>query len=307
MSLRESPHDGAHWIENDSLIQIAVESREAHFNCWIDVSDNSKQITLDALNAGDYYFKANFNPESINSVPQVAEFRHLIGPISPGFTQRLSPLTLAQMARRNLHPSNVRLLLQTQRQQPRIGWLRRQRTKHKKWDAHFVATYYPTRHDEQNEFRLEVMERLQHATAIHAEFGFYNVNDDAPSRFKRFAIPRTSRRSHLSNIAQSRAAVYVQGPHRALSFKFGEHLALGVAVIGQQLANNTDKLMALPYFEQQYFADSPRELVSVLVDSLKHPDRLLQMGTSNANTFDTLLSPHVAASNVLQLALQETV
>jgi len=306
LTLRDSRYHRADWANSDFLIQLEIESSEERFDAWIDVSDSPDHFVPEALAAGAYYFKVNFNSNSIDRIPQAAKFRHRIIPINPGFTLMLPPFTLINLASCNLRMNDLRLLLRAQRRQPRIDWLRAQRTKKKKRDVHFVATYYPSKHDEQNEFRLEVMERLQHETSIHAELGFYNVDDDAPSRFKRFAIARTSRRKHLVDIAQSRAAVYVQGPHTALSFKFGEQLALGVTVIGQKLANNTRNLMQLAFFDEQYLADSPSDIVSNLATGLKHPDHFETVGARNARTFDESLSPITTALNVLQPAMQVT-
>ena len=179
-----------------------------------------------------------------------------------------------------------------------LSYFTKLRSTPKQYDIHFVVSYWGPVHEEANEFRLELMERLHRVPGLKVFTGFAS-KEPLPGRFEKYRTEFTDLRTHLRRLARSRIAVYVRGMHECLSYKFAQHLGLGLPVVGQRLVMDQAWLCELPHFEAQYAYDDAAALVARIAELVERPEEQAALGAANARTFDTCLTPAACMGQAL--------
>lgn len=280
-----------------------MSGSEDYYFC-IDVGDHDLGLHLPALQRVKFYFKVNYNPDCFMRDPTLLAHAHKIHPILPFFPLR-STKSLGQAPR--LLPCrpmawSFRSVLRRTIDTPRIptmGTVKRLRGGSKSCDVFFLTTYYPGQlHEAAMEFRYKLMEELDRQHFARSVYGFAS-RKELPEPFSRYCVNRLSLSEYLRGLASSRVAIYVRGLWECISFKFGQYLALGLPIVGQTILNNRESLVSLPYFDEQFAFDDPRDIVLQAAAMLRHSDKRSLLGESNAYVFDRMLSPESVVANAL--------
>jgi len=274
----------------------------------IDRSDHSTNFKnegyiIPILETVKYYFKANYNATAIDDDPNIKKYRDKIIPIGPSF-----PLHLENML--NFMPrifpgknnnwtfkeSKDRINLMFRN--PRLNYLKRLRDTETDLDIFFVLPYYPNQ-IKLNEYRFEVMKALHKLGKTNSIIGFAPTQK-LPPNHQYFEQPVYEMRTYFRNLARSKVAIYVRGPHDGISSKLGQLLALGKPIIGQTISNNKELYYQNPFFDEQFAYDDPEEIAKHVHELLHDPEKAASYAESNANTFDTRFSPEVTASKIIE-------
>jgi hypothetical protein len=162
-----------------------------------------------------------------------------------------------------------------------------------------VMLYYDqSHHREQSRFRTQVMRALAERRHLKTSVGFVSRNP-LPRDAADLKHPRLDMWTYLEQLARSKVAIYVRGPHDGISSKFGQLMALGKPIVGQSLANNRERLYGFPSIERQFAFDEPEALVARVDDLLQQPEELDRLARSNATIFDRYLNPKAIVTELL--------
>ncbi len=284
--------------EQPALALFEFEDDSERFLFCIDGYDDPDYYNDEALHACRYYFKINRRP----TAP-----RGNVLPINPCFPIRppMGALTrlncryglLSGISRSSRRQSTLRYWADNRS----LAWFRQQRQLPTEHDVHLVLPFYADRHDQCNERRLRVVESLAGESAIRSFVGFYSPNGkELPGAFRRYQLPKVSKVEHLRAIAASKIAVYVPGVDDCFSFKFGEQLSIGAAIVGYQLYDGGHRLLVNEEMRQQFSHSEPEDIIEGVLDLLAQPDRIEKLSAHNAQLFDSMLSPAATAGELLR-------
>jgi hypothetical protein len=185
-----------------------------------------------------------------------------------------------------------------------LAELRQLRQTPKDIDVFFAVAYYQKQsHSSIAEARREIVERLIDHPQINAFAGLVS-HEPLPSKLARLQIDRFDERTYLTNIARSKMAIYVRGPHECHSFKLGELLAMAKPIVGQTILNNPEELYAYPHFSEQYAFDNPQQIVDQVANLLEQPTKVEELARSNGQVFDTHMTPAAVMERVLKQIIQ---
>lgn len=283
-------HDGEEFF-------FCIDTRDSH-----STAGTGKGYHLPLLQKFRYYFKVNYRKGSIEGDVNLAPHAHKIMPISPFFPTKLSsawsylPSPYSSIDDGWDFRGAVKRLRQI-RALPSLDKLRALRKRPKIRDVFFVVGHYDG-HEQDNEFRYQIMDELRRRPHIRSSLGF--VGRNLPGKYRELQIDREiPLYAYLSEVAASRVAVYVRGVHDCLSFKFGQLLAMGMPMVGQPILNNRENLMANPHFDTQFAYEAPLEIVERIEQLLARSEELERIGQSNASVFDAKYTPEQVVSEVL--------
>lgn len=284
--------------------------KSSFFFC-IDRSDHSTNFKnegyiIPVLETVKYYFKTNYNADAIDNDPEVKKFRDKIIPIGPSF-----PLHIENMIKfmprifpgknNNWTFKESKDRINLMFRNPRLTFLKRLRNTETDLDIFFVLPYYPNQ-IKLNEYRFEVMKALQNLGNTKSIIGFAPTQK-LPENHQYFEQPVYEMRTYFRNLARSKVAIFVRGPHDGLSSKLGQLLALGKPIIGQTIYNNKELYYQNPFFNEQFAYDDPEEIARHVHELLQHPDKAASYAKANANTFDTKFSPEITVSKIIEILL----
>ena len=281
--LRGRANDEA-WQKNLFAISLfeAEIGHDRFFFC-IDTHDSAIReagYNLPLLESVKYYFKANYNASIIDDDPILRQHAEKIIPTTPYFPLRL-PRSAMFLPR--LMPSDdinwtfqdARSRINRLRTLVPLDQLRALRSKPKDIDVLFVVAHYrKEHHSDTAKTRYEIVERLSASPKINAVSGLISYKT-LPPELAHLHIERFDQATYFDNLARSKLAIYVRGPHECLSFKFGELLALGKPIVGQKILNNADSLYRHPYFSEQFAFETAESIVDEIENLLNNPIGLL--------------------------------
>jgi len=250
-----------------------------------------------------YYFKTNYNANSIDNDFSIKKFKDKIIPIGPSF-----PLYIDNMIKfmpRIIPGSNNNWTFKESKERlnlmfrnPRLDYLKRLRNTETDLNVFFVMPYYPM-HKLLNEFRFEVMKALEATVKTKVIVGFAPTQK-LPDNHQYFVQPAVyEMRDYFRHLARSKVAIYVRGPHDGISSKLGQLLAMGKPIIGQTISNNRELYYQNPFFKEQFAYDDPEEIARNVHELLKNSEKAALYAKANANTFDTKFSPEITVSNFI--------
>lgn len=281
--------------DNGDVYYFCIDTRDSN-----STSGTGKGFHLPLLRQVRHYFKVNYNRQAIESDSALLDQAHKILPLSPFFPTRLpkiAPYLPNPFASTGL---DFRQALQRVRQLSvlsNLGSLRLLRNRPKVRDVFFMVGYYD-RHEQENEFRYQIVRALRARPDIRSHVGF--VGRNLPEKYRAFQFARElPLNKYLQELASSKIALYVRGVHDCLSFKFGQLLAMGMPMVGQPILNNRESLMANPYFDTQFAYEEPRAIVDRVEQLLGNPEELSRIGFSNAMVFDQRYTPERVAGELL--------
>lgn len=256
-----------------------------------------------------YYFKANYNPEFIDADPDVSRFKQKIIPILPSFPicvpkrRKLLPWFLTAGSAPTVS-QRIRLRVDHLLKLPALNHFRQWRQVKPDLDVFFILIYYhQTHHQAQRHFRNQVMYFLEKRRHLKTTIGFVS-NTSLPSELASLRQPRFGMMEYLSQLARSKVAIYVRGPHDSISSKFCQLMAMGKPIVGQTIINNREMLYKNHYFDEQFAFDDPKELVDQVDELLHQPEKMKMLSRLNAETFDRCLAPEMVISDLVE-ALQK--
>lgn len=286
-------------------------SADTDFYFAIDRSDHSTNkmnegYLLPLLEKVSFYFKVNYNPEFVATDPEVSRYREKIIPLSPSFPIRVPriwpflPFALPIGAdRKGIRRPRERMNHLTQI--PSLDMFRNWRKVEPDLDVFFILYYYgKSHHSPMVEYRNRIMMELAKHTHLKTVIGFV-CNGEMPPEFEALRQQPFGMMEYLEQVARSKVAIYVRGPHDGISSKFCQLLSMGKPIVGQTIANNREILYRNRFFDQQFAYDDPKALVDRIVELLKQPDELAALAQSNAETFDRHLTPEAAISGLLSV------
>ena len=307
--LKQAPRDGEWSKFVLRLGFFEFKHGDNSFFFCIDRSDHSSNYMnegyiIPVLEEVKYYFKTNYNANSIDNDILIKKFKDKIIPIGPSF-----PLHIDNMIKfmpRIIPGSNNNWTFKESKERlnlmfrnPRLNYLRRLRNTESDLNVFFVMPYYPM-HKVLNEFRFEVMKALQATVKTRVIVGFAPTQK-LPDNHQYFVQPAVyEMRDYFRHLARSKVAIYVRGPHDGISSKLGQLLAMGKPIIGQTISNNKELYYQNPFFKEQFAYDDPEEIAGNVNELLKNPEKAALYAKANANTFDTKFSPEITVSNFIE-------
>ena len=250
-----------------------------------------------------YYFKANYNPEFIEADPDVSRFKQRIIPILPSFPicvpkrRELLPWFLTVGSSPNVS-QRIKERLSHLFKLPTLNHFQQWRRVKPDLDVFFVLVYYH-KHHAHSHFRKQVMYFLEKRRHLKTTIGF--VTHALPFELAHLRQPRFRMIEYLSQLARSKVAIYVRGPHDSISSKFCQLMAMGKPIVGQTIINNREMLYKNHYFSEQFAFDDPKELVNQVDELLQQPEKMKMLSQMNAETFDRFLAPEMVISNLLEV------
>jgi hypothetical protein len=306
--LLDDPAIAASWgkdmTQRCRLLYRFTSDSEDYYFC-IDTLDHNRNYNLPLLQNVEMYFKVNYDLDCIPRDREVVAHIDRIKPVLPFFplrgNWRLGRIPRLWPSRTMAwdHRAAVRRIIDAPRV-PSVETLRTLRGSSECCDVFFVSVYYPEeQHASAMEFRYELMQELDSQGFRRSLYGFA-TRTELPEPFNEYAIGWFSFRNYLRTLAGARLAIYVRGLLDCISFKFGEYLCLGVPVVGQTIANNRERLVGLPYLNEQFALEEPRDIALKAAVLLGQGDKRRALGESNARVFDTMLSPESATADVLE-------
>jgi len=273
---------------------------------WCDHSSNYRNegYLIPILEEVKYYFKTNYNATAIDDDPNLKKFRDKIIPIGPSFRLHIENMIkfMPGIIPGNKHnwtfkESKERFNLMFRN--PRLSYLKHLRNTETDLNIFFVMPYYPTQKI-LNEFRFEVMKALHNLVKTNAIIGFAPTQK-LPENHQYFEQPLYEMRDYYRNLARSKVAIYVRGPHDGLSSKLGQLLALGKPIIGQTIYNNSESYYQNPFFNEQFAYDDPEEIAKQVNELLQDHERAASYAKANAITFDTKYTPEITVSRIIEI------
>ena len=283
------------------IFKFQSNGEEYHF--CIDRGDHSSNkmnegYHLPLLKHVRFYFKANFNATAIEACGEVKAYLQKIVPILPSFPIRV-PRRLPFIPH-TIQMKKIRPRMHHFFKQPTLNDYRRWRLHERDLDVFFLLVHYDKSHHRHlNQFRTEIMRALAGQRHLKSSMGFVS-NKVLPEDVRDLQQPRLSMKEYLTQLARSKVAIYVRGPHDGISSKFGQYLAMAKPIVGQTLANNRERLYKFPNFDRQFGYDDPEQIANRVIELLDRPDEMDQLTRSNATTYDRYLHPENVVSEVLE-------
>ncbi len=274
----------------------------------IDNHDKAQFVHPGLIDHVDTYFKLNHDPVAIDRLCLPQRQRRKIQPLgSP-----VSPLRLNRWVHRpglrpvpevGWAPRNMVRRVRQLRQLATYEEIQKLRTDAKATDVVFIIRIYNESHHEPlNELRYEVARRLRDHPDINATIGLLGRSD---GKYGEFATAEISTTNYLEQLAASRVGLYVFGPHRCLSFKLAELLALGLPVVGMSIPQDHHNLGSIPVLAEQFAYDDPTSLVEGVAKVLDDQSRLVDLSRRNIELFESRFAPEPTARRILDQLFDE--
>jgi hypothetical protein len=291
------------------LFKVAKENESFYF--CIDTRDsNSADINagrgfhLPLLNKVKYYFKVNYNSDSIYHNPELNKIADKIVPILPFFPIKFNKLFLylpgvipSKVTHWKFYQLKTRLRFIVRNLT--LDEMRSFRILKKERDIFFVTLYRKSKiHESDNEFRYQIVKEIQKHKDVNAFTGF--VGSNLPGKFKEFELQGLKIKQYLKEVAKSKVAIYVRGLYDCLSFKFSQYLAMGMPIIGQTIKNNRENLMQHDYFDLQFAHNDPKEIINRAAEMIRQPELLAKLERSNGKVFDEYFIPQSVVNEILK-------
>ncbi|NWF90107.1 MAG: hypothetical protein HXY50_11690 [Ignavibacteriaceae bacterium] len=297
----------------DILFSICIfevtRENESFYFC-IDTRDSNtsdinlgKGFHLPLLQSVKYYFKVNYNKSVINKEIDVIKHSQKIIPAWPFF-----PIKFTQpfLYRPRLIPSKdihwtyfdlrkrIKFILRNLTLREIIDM----RNSKKERDIFFVTNFYEGElHRADNEYRYKLIYELKKKSKLNSISGF--IGQNLPAKFKEFELPPFRIGDYLNELAKSKIGIYVRGLLNCISFKFGQYLALGLPIVGQQILNNKENLMQYENFYLQFAYNEPKEIIEKAIELVQKPEMINTIGHSNAELFDKFFHPKKTVEKIL--------
>lgn len=306
---------------NDKEWYFCIDTHDANS---VNAINHSGGYHLPLLQCVDAYFKVNYHPEIIEHTPELKIFREKIHSISQFFPLRPnSPLALSR--RLMLAPALLGFRPGLDHNQPYRGYkadalnrlrdlknfpsleqITARRNTHKDIDIFFVTSFrHDPRHVAVMERRHQIMKQLAHTPALNIIKGFSSYKTKTlPQKYAQESHPRLNQLEYLDMLSRAKIVIYTQGTSGCISSKFSLAMALGIAVIGEPLANNPELLATHTHLKQQFSYTDPDELVERAIHLATHPEQAHELGSLNAKLFDTHLAPRATAEYLLNKLTQ---
>ncbi len=280
-----------------------VRGEERFFFC-IDGYDDPCCVHHDALSRCKMYFKVNYDESALKGVLGASPLLARIRPVNPPFPLRLPLKMQFQLPGRyrvlNGRRGVQRSVVGYQRRNRSLRWMRDLRHARKRYDVYLALAYYRSGQEEINEQRLRLFEAFHRYSDMSGRVGFFAATPSAvPGAYRRYLIPQTSRVNHLRLMAESSVSVYVRGVDDCISFKFGEQLAMGAAVIGHPIDASAAARLLSGDMRAHYAFEAPEAVVDGVRQLLAEPGRIRAMQSANACWFDQKLSPQATAQDIV--------
>ncbi len=305
--------DWRHILFSMSLFSVKYDGKD--ITLCIDAHDMNKAdpivkrggYHLPILEKVDYYFKMNYNQNSINEDALLKKHATKIFPVTQMLSIRPSLRLTIQSC---LFPSEAskwsgvgaRIKLREVKNHLSLDAIRGYRKAKKKYDVFFVTSYrYREHHHHHVEERYEILKELTRRSGIRALVGFA-ATKDLPSEYQRFQMPRYTYRDYIRNLALAKIVIYVRGLHDCLSQKFSLYLAMGLPVIGHRLRNQAS-LYQHEHLKDQFNFEDPVEIADNVERLLAQPGKLDHLSELNATTFDDYLTPSKTIEDIMRRIL----
>jgi len=282
------------------IFKYQCTGKEYHF--CIDRGDHSSNkmnegYHLPLLKHVRYYFKTNFNADAISADREVKAYSKKIVPILSSFPIRVS--RRLSFLPRSIQIKKIRTRMNHLFKLPTLKDYHRWRLHERDLDVFFLLIYYDKPHHRYlNQFRTEIMRALARHHHLKFSMGFVS-NKVLPEDVTDLQQPRLSMKEYLKQLARSKIAIYVRGPHDGISSKFGQYMAMAKPIVGQTIANNRERLYNFPNFDRQFDYDDPEQIANRVVELLDRPDEIDQLARSNATIYDRYLHPENVVSEIL--------
>lgn len=284
----------------------------------LDICNKSQGYHLPLLHHVDAYFKVNFNPQEIARTPELrshrdkiwsaAQFFPLRPPLVPALSRRMilpSRLWGFKPGSSHDHPyrghiTDARARLRDLKNFPKLDAILARRRDQREVDIFFMTSFYAKeRHRHAMASRHRIMGGLSQASGLTCVVGFTGF-ETMPAEYAQASRRRLSHREYFQTLGNARIAIYTQGMERCISSKFALAMALGVALIGEPLANNPELIAANPHLKEQLAYNDPDEIVARAIELARRPGKARELGCLNAAMFDTQMSPRAAAKHILE-------
>lgn len=270
----------------------------------IDTSDlnGDKSVPIEGfiyplLDICRYYFKVNYNKETIAANPKLAPYQDKILPLPVVFPVAVSRpwqfLPKITPIGGPIWPRNtIKWRISNLLNNPSQADYRRLRALPKDLDVFFITILRP----EEGKPHNAIM-NIRRRTLVEGlnKLGRYNIMarylDTNGSVGGPYAIPKLKLSDYLKYMARSRVGIYVRGSFGCLAFKFGELMALGSAIAGETILNNREILYRYDHFADQFAYDEPEALVERVGYLLGHPSLIDEYARANQETYDKYLAP----------------
>jgi hypothetical protein len=244
-----------------------------------------------------YYFKTNFNAAAIAADGEVKAYSKKIVPILSSFPIRV-PRKLPFLPR-STQIKKIRTRMNHLFKLPTLSDYHQWRLRERDLDVFFLLIYYNKPHHRHlNQFRAEIMRALAGHRHLKFSMGFVS-NNVLPEDVKDLRRSRLNMKEYLEQLARSKIAIYVRGPHDGISSKFGQYMAMAKPIVGQTLVNNRERLYNFPNFDRQFGYDDPEQIANRVIELLDRPDEMDQLARSNATIYDRYLHPKSVVSEIL--------
>ncbi len=292
---------------------------DTHDSNDIDAHKGSGGYHLPLLQQVDAYFKVNYNPEIIAHTPILKAFDNKIYSISQFFPLKPSlPFSLSHklalpskwfgytpglsyIQSYDGHLSEAKYRMRDLKNFPTLKQIIAYRKAPKDIDIFYVTSYrHQARHETIMQHRLEVMKKLADIPTLNSVKGFTSYHA-LPEEYAHVSQRRLSQLEYLETLARSRIVIYTQGIESCISSKFGLAMALGIAAVGEPLANNPQMQTIYPHLKEQFGYTYPDELVNQAIRLINDPEKTRALGNLNAAMFDHYLAPRPTAEYVLQI------
>lgn len=301
------------WLNRmNSYFMICRYEGEESFLFCIDSGAHNGDVAgegflMPILDKCRYYFKVNYNRQSIAENPDLAPYASKFRPVPIVF-----PIAVSQPWRYlpkivpgggSIWPHEaISFRSQTLFKSPSLDRYRRMRAVPKDIDAFFVTTLYSeTRnpaHLEENERRRTLVEGLNRPSRFNI-LARYAVRAKDKRSHGPYEMERISLKHYLELMGRSRVGIYIRGVAGCLSFKFGELMALGLPIAGESILNNRENMYAFERFDEQFAYDDPQELVERVFYLLEHPELADELRQANITTFENHLTPRAVVAHIV--------
>ncbi len=253
----------------------------------------------------DAYFKANLDREALRRDPFLRQYDAKVFDVPFFFAvrPRIRPGLIRAASMRHNPLATAAAMVDTARTLRAtipLRFLERERRRPKSRDYTFLVTYYSHRdHEQDNEFRLELIRKLREDRSLNGVAAFAS-SSPLPGPYSAYSTGFVSLAQLLAMYAASRVAVYVRGLHGCLSFKLGQYLALGLPVVGQTITLDNQFARGIPAASEQFSATTADEIVRGVRNTARAPDEVRdQIGLANLEYFRNTVSPAKAAEFVI--------
>jgi len=255
-----------------------------------------------------YYFKVNYNNEAISNDLLLKKYHHIVA-VPLFFPVRIFPwrvpfsklgnILLRCFISNWMGQSNIAQNVLSMEEMRQLRFIK------KDVDIFFMPYFY---HEDYymplNYFRLQIMKEMSRYRECRCLMGF-SSSKRLPPEYEPFRIMPCSLKSYLKSLARAKIAIYTRGAMQCLSFKLGQYLVIGKAIIGQKIKNNYQIFHQLKYFNLQFNYEEPKVIAAAAVQLLNDPQKLDVIAKSNSAEFDLNFTPESISSGMLNRLIKK--